>query len=87
MLLAQNILAEAGLSFLGYGINVPTPSLGNLLSSVWNVSGTDPAEVEHFFQTSPLLFVLPLPAIFSIVLALAVLADALRRSADPHAVR
>src|ERR687885_2787889 len=33
LIVAQNILAEAGLSFLGLGIRLPTPSWGNLLSN------------------------------------------------------
>src|SRR5581483_1420926 len=33
LVIAQNILLEAGLSFLGLGIKLPTASWGNLLST------------------------------------------------------
>ena len=36
LVVAQNILAEAGLSFLGLGIQLPTASWGNLLSDAPN---------------------------------------------------
>ena len=31
---ASAILIEAGLSYLGFGINPPTPSLGNMLNEI-----------------------------------------------------
>ena len=35
LLIPVNILLEAGITFLGVGINLPTPSWGNLLSTTW----------------------------------------------------
>jgi ABC-type dipeptide/oligopeptide/nickel transport system permease subunit len=35
LLIPVNVLLEAGITFLGVGIKLPTPSWGNLLSTVW----------------------------------------------------
>ena len=35
LLIPVNVLLEAGITFLGVGIHLPTPSWGNLLSTTW----------------------------------------------------
>jgi peptide/nickel transport system permease protein len=67
------ILAEAGLSFLGLGIQPPTPSWGAML----NVA-------RGYIQTSPWLAIAPGGAIFVTVLAFNFLGDALRDTLDPR---
>jgi peptide/nickel transport system permease protein len=71
---AQFILAEAGLSFLGIGIKDPTPSWGKLLSS-----GPD------YYLTQPWLMVWPGVAILLTTLAFNLLGDGLRDAFDPRA--
>jgi peptide/nickel transport system permease protein len=73
---AQYILLEAGLSFLGLGINSAIPSWGNLLS-------TGP----QYYLTQPWLMVWPGLAILLTTLAFNLLGDGLRDSFDPRATR
>src|ERR671933_3080125 len=70
---AQFILAEAGLSFLGIGIKDPTPSWGKLLSN-----GPD------YYLTQPWLMVWPGAAILLTTLAFNLLGDGLRDAFDPR---
>lgn len=84
ILLAQNILAEAGLSFLGYGINLPTASWGSIMAIVPRLAGPTDLELELFFETVPLLLLGPAAAVFLTVLAFNVLSDRLREAFDPH---
>src|SRR5919205_906107 len=72
--IAQFILAEAGLSFLGIGIKAPTPSWGSLLST-----GPD------YYLTQPWLMVWPGAAILLTTLAFNLLGDGLRDAFDPRA--
>jgi peptide/nickel transport system permease protein len=71
---AQNILAEAGLSFLGIGIKQPTASWGNLLST-----GPD------YYLTQPWLMVWPGLVILLTTLAFNLLGDGMRDAFDPRA--
>ncbi len=71
---ASYILAEAGLSFLGIGIKLPTPSWGNLLS-----------DAPNFYTTQPWLMVWPGLAILITTLAFNLLGDGLRDAFDPRA--
>ena len=71
---ARYILAEAGLSFLGLGIKLPTPSWGNLL-----------AGAPDFYTTQPWLMVWPGLAVLSTTLAFNLLGDGLRDAFDPRA--
>jgi peptide/nickel transport system permease protein len=73
---AQNILAEAGLSFLGIGIKEPTPSWGYLLSLA-----------PQYYLTQPWLMVWPGAAILLTTLAFNLLGDGLRDAFDPRATR
>jgi peptide/nickel transport system permease protein len=71
---AQFILLEAGLSFLGIGIQQPTPSWGSLLSD-------GPA----YYLSQPWLMVWPGLAILLTTLAFNLLGDGLRDAFDPRA--
>ena len=66
------ILLEAGLSFMGIGVDPPTPSWGTMIAS-----GT------QSIQSYPHLLVVPALAIGSTLLALTVIGDALRDLLDP----
>lgn len=67
------ILAEAGLSFLGLGIQPPTPSWGAMLNTA-----------RGYIQMTPWLAIVPGAAIFMTVLAFNFLGDALRDTLDPR---
>lgn len=73
---AGAILGEAGLSFLGFGVQVPTPSWGNLLQRSLDVT-----------TRAPWLVIAPGAMILVTVLALFLLADALRDALDPRLER
>jgi peptide/nickel transport system permease protein len=73
---AQFILAEAGLSFLGLGIKLPTASWGTLL-----------AQAPDFFTTRPQLMVWPGIALILTTLAFNLLGDGLRDAFDPRGGR
>jgi peptide/nickel transport system permease protein len=73
LVVAQNILAETGLSFLGLGIKAPTPSWGNLLASA-----------PDYYLTQPWLMVWPGLAVLLATLAFNLLGDGLRDAFDPR---
>jgi peptide/nickel transport system permease protein len=66
------IIYESGLSFLGLGIEPPTPTWGNMLND-----GRD------YMMTAWWLATLPGLAIFAVVVTLNVLGDWLRDVLDP----
>jgi peptide/nickel transport system permease protein len=74
LIVANDILTEAGLSFLGAGVQPPNPSWGNLV-----------AEGEQRIVTAPWLAIIPGVAIVVTVLALNVFGDGLRDALDPRA--
>ncbi len=74
LIVAQNIIAEAGLSFLGLGIEEPTASWGTLLSTA-----------PQFYLTQPWLMVWPGLCILMTTLAFNLLGDGLRDAFDPRA--
>jgi peptide/nickel transport system permease protein len=74
--LPLNIGAEAALSYLGVGLQAPTPSLGNILSNSVNYYSADPA-----------FFYLPGIALVLIVLSFNLLGDGLRDALDPKSTR
>jgi len=76
LLVAQFILAEAGLSFLGIGIKQPTASWGNLLS-----------DATQFMLTRPELMIWPGLALVFTTLAFNLLGDGLRDAFDPRGGR
>jgi peptide/nickel transport system permease protein len=73
LVVAQNILAETGLSFLGLGIKAPTASWGNLLSGA-----------AEYYLTQPWLMVWPGLAVLFATLAFNLLGDGLRDAFDPR---
>jgi len=70
------ILGEAGLSFLGVGVQPPTASWGQMLSTAGN-----------FFQNDPMFLVWPGMALFLTVLSFNLFGDGLRDALDPKSTR
>jgi peptide/nickel transport system permease protein len=82
---ATNIMLEAGITFLGAGIRVPTTSWGSMLAVTW---GTVLSPLPYNASTfSPWLTLIPSAAIFLTVLSLTLLGEGLRDAFDPQAVR
>ncbi|HTF51634.1 MAG TPA: ABC transporter permease [Pseudonocardia sp.] len=73
LVLALAVLAEAALSYLGYGTPPPTPSWGRMLQ-----------ELQQFVTVHPLAVIWPGLAITATVLGLSLLGDALREATDPR---
>jgi len=71
---ATFILGEAGLSYLGVGIKLPTSSWGNLLQ-----------QASDYYTTQPWLMVWPGLAVLITTLAFNLLGDGLRDAFDPRA--
>jgi peptide/nickel transport system permease protein len=67
------IIAEAGLSYLGVGIKLPTASWGNLLQ-----------QASDYYTTQPWLMVWPGLAVLMTTLAFNLLGDGLRDAFDPR---
>lgn len=74
LIIASNILTEAGLSFLGAGVQPPNPSWGTLI-----------ADGQGRIVTAPWLAIIPGIAIILTVLSLNVFGDGLRDALDPRA--
>ncbi|MCU1596602.1 MAG: peptide transporter permease [Glaciihabitans sp.] len=70
------MLGEAGLSYLGVGLNPPTASWGQMLSDAGN-----------YFQIDPMYLFLPGLAIFISVMAFNIFGDGLRDALDPKSTR
>jgi peptide/nickel transport system permease protein len=73
LMIAGAITTEASLSFLGVGVQPPTPSWGEMLRTG-----------SKFLETAPWLAVAPGAAIFLTVLAFNFVGDGLRRALDPR---
>jgi peptide/nickel transport system permease protein len=73
LIVASFIIFEAGLSFLGLGIQEPTASWGNLL-----------ARAPEYYTTQPWLMIFPGLAILLATLAFNLLGDGLRDAFDPR---
>jgi len=73
LIVASYILAEAGLSFLGVGIKLPTASWGNLL-----------AEAPNYYTQVPWLMLWPGLAVLLTTLSFNLLGDGLRDAFDPR---
>jgi peptide/nickel transport system permease protein len=71
---ASFIIAEAGLSYLGVGIKLPTASWGNLLQ-----------QASDYYTTQPWLMVWPGLAVLITTLSFNLLGDGLRDAFDPRA--
>jgi peptide/nickel transport system permease protein len=74
LIIANNILTEAGLSFLGAGVQPPSASWGTLI-----------ADGQDRIATAPWLAIIPGIAIVLTVLSLNVFSDGLRDALDPRA--
>jgi peptide/nickel transport system permease protein len=74
LIIANNIITEAGLSFLGAGVQPPNPSWGTLIS-----------DGQGRIVTAPWLAIIPGIAIVLTVLSLNVFGDGLRDALDPRA--
>jgi peptide/nickel transport system permease protein len=74
--IAEAIIAEASLSFLGLGQQPPAPSWGSMLNSA-----------QRFLTQAPWLAVFPGLAIFLVVLAFNLMGDGLRDALDPRGER
>ncbi|WP_314410952.1 ABC transporter permease [Streptomyces kroppenstedtii] len=74
ILIPSNISVEAALSFLGVGVQPPTPSWGQMLTAA-----------DVWYQAAPQYLLLPAGALFVTVLALTVLGDGVRTALDPRA--
>jgi peptide/nickel transport system permease protein len=68
------ILAEASLSFLGYGVPPPTPTWGGMLS----------AEGRAYMIAAPWILIAPAVALSLVVFSVNMLGDALRDRLDPR---
>ncbi|RPH77132.1 MAG: ABC transporter permease, partial [Planctomycetaceae bacterium] len=71
--MAQAILLEASLSFLGLGVSEPTPAWGLMLSG----------DSANFYQQAPWMIIFPGLAISLAVFAFNLFGDSLRDWLDP----
>ncbi|MEX2502012.1 MAG: ABC transporter permease [Trueperaceae bacterium] len=71
--LGKAILAEAGLSFLGLGVQPPTPSWGNMI-----------AVGQDYLMTHPYLSIVPGVAVMLVVIALNIFGDGLSDALNPR---
>lgn len=71
--LAGAIISESGLSYLGFGVQLPTPTWGNMLSNTQNQ-----------MTTAPWTAIFPGLMIFIVVIAINYLGDGLRDALDPR---
>lgn len=72
--MASAILMEAGLSFLGVGVQPPTASWGNMLTQAQSLS---------VLQNMPWLWLPPCLCISGLVLSINFIGDGLRDALDP----
>jgi peptide/nickel transport system permease protein len=72
----QNILFESALSFLGLGIQPPTPTWGNMLNNALEM-----------IYSAPFLVIMPGFLIFLVVVSFNFLGDGLQDALDPKAIR
>jgi peptide/nickel transport system permease protein len=70
--IATNVMLEASLSFLGIGVQPPTPSWGGMIQ-----------QGQSFYRTAPWLVIFPGLAIMITVFAFNLLGDGLRDALDP----
>ncbi len=73
--MATAIIVESGLSYLGFGIQPPTPSWGNILASAQS----------HVFR-APWLAIFPGIMIFISVMCINYVGDGLRDAMDPYVI-
>ncbi len=73
--IATNVMLEASLSFLGIGVQPPTPSWGGMIQ-----------EAQSYYRSAPWLVIFPGLAIVITVFAFNLLGDGLRDALDPMQV-
>jgi len=73
LLVASAILGESALSYLGYGIQPPMASWGNMLQNA-----------QRFFRTHPMLAIYPGVLISLTVISINFVGDGLRDALDPR---
>ncbi len=73
---ASSIVTESGLSFLGFGVQPPVPTWGNMLQAA-----------QDQMTTAPWTAVYPGLMIFLTVIAINYIGDGLRDALDPHHLR
>ena len=66
------VMAETGLSFIGFGVKIPDVSLGSLIGSGANI-----------ITSAPWLFYFPAAALTLLTVSMALVADGLRDALDP----
>ncbi len=71
--LARAVLTEAGLSYLGLGVQPPIPSWGAMI-----------ATGQKHLTTTPMMAIFPGLAIMILIFVLNILGDSLRDALDPH---
>lgn len=76
LLMAYAILTESGLSYLGFGIQPPTPTWGNMLN-----------DAQTYMTRYPWVAIFPGLMIFLTVLSVNFVGDGLRDAFDPRATR
>jgi peptide/nickel transport system permease protein len=74
--IATNVMLEASLSFLGIGVQPPTPSWGGMIQ-----------QAQSYYRSAPWLVIFPGLAIMITVFAFNLLGDGLRDAVDPMQVR
>ena len=70
--IATNVMLEASLSYLGIGVQPPTPSWGGMIQ-----------QAQSYYRTAPWLLIFPGMAIMITVMAFNLLGDGLRDALDP----
>jgi peptide/nickel transport system permease protein len=76
LMVAYAIITESGLSYLGFGVQPPTPSWGNLL-----------ATAQTYALRAPWLMIFPGLMIFITSMAINYIGDGLRDAFDPYSAR
>ncbi len=76
LLIAASIIIESGLSYLGFGVQPPTSSWGNLLK-----------DAQAFMRTQPVFAIAPGLMVFLTVMSINFVGDGLRDALDPYSQR
>jgi peptide/nickel transport system permease protein len=76
LFVAYSIITESGLSYLGFGVQPPTSTWGNMLN-----------RAQIYVYVAPWLGIFPGLMIFLTVIAINYIGDGLRDALDPHTIR
>jgi len=76
LFVAYSIILESGLSYLGFGVQPPTPTWGNMLN-----------RAQVYVYVAPWLGILPGLMIFFTVISINYIGDGLRDAMDPFTIR